>query len=210
MIHIMLSYKNELIDLCWTSIHAKRLYMTDAMDEAVVLTAPQFEAYVEQLLKELGIGLEEFKTQRLEKLMGSDGEYEIDITARFEALGAKFLVLIECKHHKNPIKREIVQVLNDRLHAVGGHKGMIFATAPFQRGAVEYAHKHGIALVQIADGKTCWISKSLDGRSKPPAWIPQYVGWLVRITADGNIGHSLMSDKDPQKLLDRFREQLED
>ena len=39
-------------------------------------------------------------------------EYEIDVVARFTILeGAEIVVLIECKHYKNSIKRELVQTL---------------------------------------------------------------------------------------------------
>lgn len=113
------------------------------------LSPEEFEAEVETLLLRAGFGLPEFKVQRLEKIQASDGVYEIDVTARFEVLGVSFLVLIECKNHKNPIKREVVQVLYDRLRAVGAHKGMIFSTAKFQKGAIEFARAHNIALLQI-------------------------------------------------------------
>jgi restriction system protein len=112
----------------------------------------EFEAEVENLLRRAGLGLPEFRVQRLEKIQASDGVYEIDVTARFEVLGASFLVLIECKNHKNPIKREVVQVLYDRLRAVGAHKGMIFSTAKFQKGAIEFARAHKIALLQFIQG----------------------------------------------------------
>ena len=98
------------------------------------------------------MGLPELEVQRLEKIEGSDGTYEIDVTARFEVLGASFLVLAECKHHKNPIKREAMQVLYDRLRAVGANKGMMFSTSGFQKGAIEFARAHRIALIQIVDG----------------------------------------------------------
>ena len=128
--------------------------MTKLSVTPLTLTPEQFEAEVEDLLRSVGVGLPEFEVQRLEKIQGADGVYEIDVTARFEVIGASFLVLIECKHHKNPIKREVVQVLYDRLRAVDAHKGMIFSTARFQKGAVEFAQAHGVGLVQIVDGCT--------------------------------------------------------
>ena len=115
------------------------------------LSPKEFEAEVENLLIQAGLGLPGFKVQRLEKIQAPDGVYEIDVTARFEVLGASFLVLIECKNHKNPIKREVAQVLYDRLRAVGAHKGMIFSTAKFQKGAIEFAQAHKIALIQIIE-----------------------------------------------------------
>ena len=125
--------------------------MSSFINELFSLTPEQFEEAVENLLRRVGMSLPEFEIQRLEKIKAPDGVYEIDVTARFEVLGASFLVLIECKLHRNPIKREVVQVLYDRLRAVGAHKGMIFSTAKFQRGAIEFARAHGIALIQLVD-----------------------------------------------------------
>ncbi len=128
--------------------------MSGFNEETLRISPEQFEAEVENLLRRAGVGLPEFEVQRLEKIQGSDGAYEIDVTARFEVLGASFLVLIECKQHKNPIKREVVQVLHDRLRAVGAQKGMIFSTAKFQKGAIEFARVHRIALIQLVDGRS--------------------------------------------------------
>lgn len=86
--------------------------MSRGMDEPTELTPEQFEREVQKQITEMGVGLSEFEVRRLEKISAADGVYEIDVTARFDALGANFLVLIECKHHKNPIKRDVVQVLN--------------------------------------------------------------------------------------------------
>src|SRR5260370_41359355 len=104
------------------------------IDESLTagITPEEYEAGVEEVIREWGMGLTEFQVKRREVLTGTDGEYEIDVSARFEALGVNFLVLAECKHYKNPIKREVVQILHDRLRSVGGHKGIIFATSSFQ------------------------------------------------------------------------------
>jgi len=174
------------------------------IETPVELTPAEFEHQVEQLLQLAGIGLPEFQTQRLELLPGADGTYEIDITARFKALGASFLVLIECKHHKKPIKRDIVQVLYDRLRATGGHKGMIFATTTFQKGAVAYAQKHGIALVQIADGKTSYCVKGQEGIVNYPPWVSAYVGWIRTLTNEGNEAYRLVTANEPNQILERF------
>ncbi len=113
------------------------------------MTPEQFEVFVEETLRALGAPLSEFEVDRREHLSGSDGSYEIDVTARFQALDADFLVLVECKHHRHPIKRETVQVLRDRVVSTRAHKGMLFATTSFQSGAVGYARHHRIALVRV-------------------------------------------------------------
>lgn len=170
--------------------------------EAATLTSKQFEIEVETLLRKLGSGrLAEFKVQRLEILPGVDGDYEIDVTARFEALGGNFLVLVECKHHKNPIKREVVQILFGRVCAVGAQKGMIFSTAGFQTGAIEYAKQHGVALVQVADGKTSYFTRGAGPTEHYPAWLPSYVGWVITLNDEGNELYSLIDEDNPHNLF---------
>jgi restriction system protein len=172
------------------------------------LTPQEFEEEVERLLRQLGVGLFALETRRLERIDGSDGSYEIDVTARFEALGANFLVLIECKHHKNPIKREVVQILYDRIRAVGGQKGMIFSTSSFQRGAIEFAKAHGIALVQITDGQAAFATRSTEERALRPSWAQKYAGWIVGLNNTGDQALRLIFERNPQILLERFSENL--
>ena len=108
-----------------------------------------------------------------------------------------FLVLVECKRHRDPIKRDIVQVLHSRIQEVGAHKGIIFATTAFQRGAVEFDKAHGIALVQIADGRTSYVARAENAMVD----LPLYVGWVVSADDTGEQMLSLL-DGDPGPLLD--------
>ena len=63
-----------------------------------------FESQVKEWLKSVSESVESFSATHLEKLSGVDGEYEIDVVARFRALGgASFLVLVERKKHSNPV-----------------------------------------------------------------------------------------------------------
>jgi len=173
------------------------------LDHPLTLTPQQFELEVKNLIEKSGLGLSQFNVQRLEKLKGTDGEYEIDVTARFRALDSDFIVLIECKHHRHPIKRDTVQVLYDRIRAVGAHKGMIFSTATFQSGAIEYARAHGTALVQIADGRTSFASRGY-ADSKPQISnllsVPEFVGWAIDIK-NGKETYRLIYRPEPKSLF---------
>jgi len=84
-----------------------------------------------------------------EKITGVDGTYDFDATVRYRFAGMSFLVLVEAKLHKNPIKRELVQVLHQKVKSVGGHKGLMISAAPYQRGAIDFARVHGLALVTL-------------------------------------------------------------
>jgi len=143
------------------------------------LTPREFELVVKEILEVAGAPLNSFSVNHLERIAGTDGEYIIDVVVRFLALGADFLVLVECKHLIRKVERQDVQVLLAKVASVGAHKGMIFSNSGFQSGAIEFATAHGIALVQIANGTTVWFTRN-EGATVPPppdAGIPTYIGW---------------------------------
>jgi restriction system protein len=172
------------------------------MFEAVKdITPSEFELLVKQWFEAQSESIDSFDSQHRELLAGADGEFEIDVSIRFKMFGgAQFHILVECKKHKNAIKRDIVQVLNDRLRSTGAHKGFVFATASFQSGALRYAKKNGIALVQIASGRTTYI-QATDGEPPPlPPSVPRYVGWHLEHNDEGNIELELVGHNDLDHL----------
>lgn len=147
-------------------------------DEPIKLTPTQYELAVKAILDGSGLDLQEYKSNHLEAVEGVDGSYVIDVTARFSALGASFLVLVECKHERRKVERQAVQVLHAKMVSTGAQKGMLFSIAGFQAGAVEYATVHGIALIQMAKGSSTWLTRSFGPVSPPPYLeFPEYVGW---------------------------------
>jgi len=165
------------------------------------ITSVQFELQVKRFLESTAGKLKDFQTVHRESMDGQDGTYEIDITARFKIFGADFLVLVECKNHKNHIKREHVQMLHAKQMSLSAQKAMLFATTPFQDGAVEYANQHGIALVQLASGETLYFTKS-GNRTPLPDSLPSYVGWLVaqHDEATDGVSHQLVAPQYPDAL----------
>lgn len=131
------------------------------------VTPEGFERLVVAELRQLGTPLTSFDVQHQANVPTPDGEFMMDAIATFSALGADFLVLVECKHHRNPIKRELVQVLSDKQHAAHAQKAMLFSTAPFQRGALELAAARRIALIQITPGGPVFETKAAFGPSGP-------------------------------------------
>lgn len=143
------------------------------------LTPTEYELAVRQILDGAGLGLTDVRSTHLDKVRGVDGEYVIDVAVRFSALGASFLVLVECKHERRKVERQDVQILHDKIRSTGAQKGMLFSIAGFQSGALDYAGVHGIALVQLADGASTWFTKGF-GHATPirsHGRVPHYVGW---------------------------------
>lgn len=155
------------------------------------LTPHDYELLVKNIIDEAAGALVDYQSEHLASLSGVDGDYVIDVVATFSALGAKFVVLIECKHHARKVERQDVQVLYTKLQSLGAQKGMLFSTSGFQSGALEFATIHGIALVEVATGISNWHTRSAGPTPPPPPWIsvPKYIGWLY----SGN-NRSLLSE----------------
>lgn len=166
------------------------------------ITPERYELEVVRELKSLGGELAEFSIQHRERISALDGDYQFDAVARFKAFGeAKFVVLFECKLNKRPVEREEVLALHAKLQSVGAHKAIMFSTAGFQAGAIEYAEAHGIALVHFTDGTSAWGAKSRGARPPRPSWAPEFAAWVIRSTPTGE-AHS----RSPGVLLELLRE----
>lgn len=125
------------------------------------ITSAEFEQFVADLLRSTDPLLDGLQVTLHDKIQGVDGVYDFDATVKFGVGGMRFLVLIEAKHHSNPIKRELVQVLHDKLRSVGAHKAAMISTAPYQRGALEYAKTHRIALVTVTEGRFTFRTRAI-------------------------------------------------
>jgi hypothetical protein len=149
------------------------------------ITPAEFEEFVAELFESANPKVNDLTVTLHEVIEGVDGAYDFDATIRYSLAGMSFLVLVEAKYHKHPIKRELVQVLNQKKQSVGGHKAVMISTAPYQRGALEFAKKHGIALVTVTEGRFTFQMRSADPTT-PPAisrdeaaerfGIPTFVG----------------------------------
>ena len=171
--------------------------MSKKFINSVEITPEEFERQVKVWLQGSSQGLKNFRIEHLKKLGGHGGEYEIDAVAEFEVLGgALIIVLVECKYYKNPVKRDVVILLDAKVRDTGSHKGIVFTTSGFQSGALEYAKAHGIATVVVHDGRAAYETKSIDGVGTPPPWRPnyKYVGWIMSINDNGNESYHFIAD----------------
>ena len=117
------------------------------------ISPTEFEELCLEILKAYAEAenLSDFSIQHNVFIPADDGTYQIDVYARFIAMGVEFKVITECKRYSSPVSREKVAVLADKVKSLGAHKGIMISICGFQRGAYEYAKKHGIALLQVID-----------------------------------------------------------
>lgn len=126
------------------------------------ITPEKFEKLVKVWFEGCSGNLDSFEATHRKKIKGMDGEYEIDVAIQFQVFkGAKIDVLIECKKYSYPIERSLVQILKDKKESVGAHKAILISTSKFQSGAIDYASKNGVALIQVENGQVLYIQNNL-------------------------------------------------
>jgi hypothetical protein len=180
------------------------------------MTPEEFEVFVTTLFDSASIHIPGLAVQLHEIIQGTDGSFDFDATVRYQLAGLEFLVLVEAKLHKNPIKRGLVQELHSKLLSVGAHKAVMISTAPYQSGAMKFALIHGIALVTVTEGRFMYEQRhalppsSLSPRSAPPPtreeaaeWgTPTFVGHCYTPGANGGLATTLMSTECPEYVAE--------
>lgn len=172
------------------------------------ITPSEFEQWVAEIFESAASGLADLHVRLHDVIRGTDGTYDFDATIRYRWAGLNFLVLVEAKLHRNPIKRSLVQVLLSKVQSVGANKGVMIATVPFQRGAIEFAKAHGIALVSVTEGR---FTYEVRGATPAPPMsreealleldLPYFVGHYYELgeTPD-SIQRTLISTDDPEPI----------
>jgi Restriction endonuclease len=113
------------------------------------LTPDEFEDLV---VRSIAAGLPDGSVDQFDirkQVPGIDGSYELDGHIVMTLAGLTLRLVVEAKHHRSPIKRELVHTLWVKVQSTGAHKGVLVSTASFQSGAITFAKVHGIALIQV-------------------------------------------------------------
>lgn len=142
------------------------------------ITPKAYEEAVAAIAGAMGLELVDWQVKHLDPVEGLDGTYIIDVTARFKLAGMDFLILFECKRHKDPVKRSDVQVLLTKLQSTGAHKGVVVAATGFQSGAVKFAEAHGIACVRLVDNAWTYFTRHTTA-TPPPVLTGAYSGYAL-------------------------------
>ncbi len=124
------------------------------------MTPTDFEKYSLRILSEQLVNLENCHFQHNKIIEVADGNYQIDGYIEFTLMGINYKTLVECKHYKSSISREKVAVLYDKIRACGANKGVLVSSSNFQSGAIQYASKHNIALIQLTDSGSRYEARS--------------------------------------------------
>ncbi len=76
-------------------------------------------------------------------------EYNIDLNYKFNVGGVDYLTIIECKHWKSTITRDLILTVKEKASDLAAHKSILVTTKGFQSGAIEYAKEKGVGLIKM-------------------------------------------------------------
>ena len=123
-----------------------------------------------------------------EVIPGRGGDYEIDVVGEMSLLGgAQFRILVECKRWGRRVGRDVVLAHTTKLRHTASHKGMIFSTSGFQRGALKAAVAEGIATAAFVDGNIRYETRSLVPHHEPSDWMPSPKYDALLMSIEGNV-----------------------
>lgn len=95
-------------------------------------------------------GLSDVLIQHDVKLMGAAGvEHQIDVFWTFKLGGVDYKVAVECKDYNSHVSKEKIEAFHSILHDIGNVHGIFASKMGFQSGAILYAQKYGIQLMEI-------------------------------------------------------------
>lgn len=160
------------------------------------MTPTEFEKFSLTLLLNETTGIPNVVFKHNEIIRAPDGNYQIDGTIRYQLMGVNYLTLVECKKYNKAITRDIVQVLKDKVAAAGAQKGILLSTSYFQSGAIKYAKLHGIALIQIIDGRLRYEVRSMNVDYEKiiyPDSLPAFTAILLEQTGESSITSSTIN-----------------
>lgn len=160
------------------------------IDSVLEMNPTEFEMYALQILQDHIKGLNNVKFIHNKVVEAYDGNYQLDGYIEFEVMGVLYKTIVECKHYKYPISREIVQKVYDNLRAIGAQKGIVVSTFNFQSGAIDYAKAHGIALIQMTETEEifhtrCHYSVVVNHPYVPRNGGQPYIGVMIGRGKDG-------------------------
>lgn len=117
------------------------------------ITPTDFEKLcIDLLIKTKGFDkLENVIVEHNRKELVNGQKYQLDGYIEYDLLEVRHKVIVECKRYKNPVSREKVSVLKDKVQELGAQKGILITTCGYQEGAMNYAKEHGIGLMRVVD-----------------------------------------------------------
>ena len=136
------------------------------------MNSDEYEKLVAATIRDLKLaGVKEVYHQREFVGKRSGRTIKIDVSFELELHAFTVLCLAECKWYNHKVDVSEVEEFRTKMDDIGAHKGLIFTTVGFQKGAIEVARAYGISLARLSDsampGDILAITNSMSARRPP-------------------------------------------
>lgn len=173
-------------------------------NSSIDITPIEFEKMVKCLFDAFEVIPENFEVLHNQKVEAIDGTYQIDVLINFRFLGLDFSIVVECKKHKSPIKRELVQVLVTKRDSIKAQKAVLVSTTGFQSGAIRYAKTQNVALLRIIDSNFVYETRSKFETKKISEENKEYFYHLIESIDDNSYKVKLLDSKSSKEFVKEF------
>jgi hypothetical protein len=82
-------------------------------------------------------------------LPGKFLKHQVDVYWKFERAGIEYATVVECKDWNRALEQEKLLAFRAKLEELNNPTGIMVTRSGYQKGALEYANKHGIYLYQL-------------------------------------------------------------
>jgi hypothetical protein len=181
------------------------------VNELPTVTPEYFQILVVRELRKVGFDIGEPRIHRRAELPEPERGFVLELVISLGGVAGRQRALVVCRKQVGPVARDIVESAKTRVADVSAEAAIIFSTIDFASEALAAADELGVALLQVADGRTVFDAGGWgDGTADHyPAWLPAHMAQVVDLAA-GQPRFRVLEAGRPEMILDALRSGTDD
>ena len=177
------------------------------MTDLPTITPDYLQILVVRELRKAGFDIGDPRVQRRAELPEPERGFVVELVVPLLGVAGVRRALVVCRKQRGAVARDIVESAKARLPEASADAAIIFSTAGFSPDALAAAHDAGVALLQIADGRSVFDAGGWgDGTADHyPAWLPAHMAQVVDRDAAGQPRLRVLEAGRPEMILAGMR-----
>jgi len=167
------------------------------------MTPDYLQILVVRELRKVGLEIGQPRVYRRAELPEPERGFVVELVVPLSGVAGVRRALVICRKQVGAVGRDIVEAATARLPEASADAAIIFSTADFAPDALAAAHESGVALLQIADGRSVFDAGGWgDGTADHyPAWLPAHMAQVVDRDAAGRPRLRVLEAGRPEMIL---------
>lgn len=177
------------------------------MTDLPTITPDYLQILAVRELRKVGLEIGQPRVYRRAELPEPERGFVVELVVPLSGVGGIRRALVICRKQIAAVARDIVESAKARLPEASAEAVIIFSTAGFALDALAAAHESGVALLQIADGRSVFDAGGWgDGTADHyPAWLPAHMAQVVDRDAAGQPRLRVLEAGRPEMILAEMR-----